>query len=80
VGEPHLYRTAYAAPQLEFWELDEEQWRKVREVPPRSRRGRPARASVEQLPLRGLALLLLVSPGLLQLYAENWTPKLPSLM
>jgi transposase InsO family protein len=80
VGEPHLYRTTYAAPQLEFWELDEEQWRKVREVPPRSRRGRLARASVEQLPLRGLALLLLVSPGLLQLYAENWIPNLPSLM
>jgi hypothetical protein len=31
--QPQLYRTAYASPQLELWELDEEQWHKVREVP-----------------------------------------------
>ncbi len=30
---PQLYRTAYASPQLELWELDDEQWRKVLERP-----------------------------------------------
>jgi len=33
--DPHplLYRTAYASPQLELWELDDAQWRKVLERP-----------------------------------------------
>lgn len=30
---PQLYRTAYASPQLELWELDDAQWRKVWERP-----------------------------------------------
>jgi hypothetical protein len=32
---PQLYHTAYASPQLELWELDDKQWRKVMELPPR---------------------------------------------
>jgi transposase InsO family protein len=31
VDQPRLYRTAFASPQLELWELDDEQWRKVLE-------------------------------------------------
>jgi len=33
VDQPRLYRTAFASPQLELWELDDEQWRKVLERP-----------------------------------------------
>jgi transposase InsO family protein len=56
---PQLYRTAYASPQLELWELDDAQWRKVFERQPYQRRRAPARvpeASVEQLllPIVGL--------------------------
>jgi len=29
VSDPELYRTAYASPQLELWELDDAQWHKV---------------------------------------------------
>jgi len=29
VDAPHLFQTPYASPQLEFWELDDEQWRKI---------------------------------------------------
>ncbi len=50
--QPQLYRTIYASPQLELWELDEAQWRKVWERPPR--RERPVRApeaSMQQLAL-----------------------------
>ncbi len=39
---PQLYRTAYASPQLELWELDDAQWRKVMEHPPYQRRLAPA--------------------------------------
>lgn len=38
VDHPQLYRTAYVSPQLELWELDDEQWRKVLERPARQRR------------------------------------------
>ena len=34
VEQPQLYRTAFASPQLELWELDDEQWRKVLERSP----------------------------------------------
>ncbi len=33
VDTPHVFRTAYASPQLEFWELDDEQWRKIARRP-----------------------------------------------
>ena len=29
VEAPRYYRTPYASPQLELWELDDEQWRKI---------------------------------------------------
>jgi transposase InsO family protein len=49
---PQLYRTAYASPQLELWELDETQWRAVFERPPYQRRPTPTpRRRVQQLPL-----------------------------
>jgi transposase InsO family protein len=31
--QPRVFRTAFASAQLELWELDDEQWRKVRERP-----------------------------------------------
>lgn len=62
--EPHLRETAFADPQLELWELDDEQWRKVLERSPRSRRrrGEPA-PEVEQLSMQiaGLLVLLLAT-------------------
>jgi len=43
VGPPHLFQTPYASPQLEFWELDDEQWHKIARRPyerrPMSRSG-----------------------------------------
>lgn len=52
VTEPRVYRTAFASPQLEFWELDDEQWRKVRELPGYRHRSRPGTDSqIKQLPL-----------------------------
>jgi len=49
---PQLYRAAYASPQLELWKLDDAQWRKVWERPPRQRHLTPPRdASARQLAL-----------------------------
>ena len=30
---PRLFRTPYASPQLEFWELDDQQWHKITRRP-----------------------------------------------
>lgn len=62
VTDPILYDTEFASPQLEFWELDDEQWLKIR---PRPYRPRPQRIGpeVEQLALFRLAsYLLLLTP------------------
>ena len=49
---PQLYRSAYAAPQVELWELDDQQWRKIM---PRPYERRPrlshSDSGVRQLPL-----------------------------
>ena len=37
VEQPQLYRTPFTDPQLELWELDDEQWRKVLERPVKRR-------------------------------------------
>src|SRR5262249_40766227 len=60
---PQLYHTTYASPQLELWELDDAQWRKVFERPPYQRRPAPApETHIQQLawPIVGLALTLLI--------------------
>jgi hypothetical protein len=49
---PQLFRTTYASPQLELWELDDEQWRKVFKRP--SYQPRPIRAP--ETPFQQLAL------------------------
>jgi hypothetical protein len=51
VHKPQLYATAFADPQLELWELSDEQWRKVLERPVRPRRvqGVAAIGHAEQL-------------------------------
>jgi hypothetical protein len=41
ITEPRLYRTPFVSPQLEFWELDDEQWHKVRERAASRRHLRP---------------------------------------
>jgi hypothetical protein len=61
VQQPQLYRTVYASPQLEFWELDDEQWRKVVERLPRVHgRSGTARVDAEQMAFPLISLLLLV--------------------
>jgi transposase InsO family protein len=56
---PQLYRTIYASPQLELWELDDEEWRKVRERPLQHRTRRVAGAvGLQQLPLPVVGLLV----------------------
>ena len=69
VEQPQLYKTAFADPQLELWELDDDQWRKVLKRAPRVRRTRDQRGGlVEQLPLwlaglRAIVLSRIVSGG-----------------
>ena len=49
------------SPQLELWELDDEQWRKVVERLPRMhRRSGTGRADAEQIALPLISLLLLM--------------------
>lgn len=58
VRQPTLYHTAFASPQLELFELDDDQWRKVIErLPPHRRRLSSPTAIVEQL---AFALTILV--------------------
>jgi hypothetical protein len=33
VDTPRIFQTPYASPQMEFWELDEEQWHKISRRP-----------------------------------------------
>jgi putative transposase len=56
VSHPQLYRTSFASPQLEFFELDHSQWLKVRQCPPYLRR-KAQRPLVRQF-LLGLELVL----------------------
>jgi hypothetical protein len=63
-SHPQLFRTAYASPQLELWELDDEQWRKVfKRLPYQPRPARAAGTHVQQLalPIVGLAVTLLAA-------------------
>ena len=61
IEQPHMYRTSFTDPQLELWELDDEQWRKVLERAPRLRRARDQHGGlVEQLPLWLTGLLVFV--------------------
>ena len=50
VSHPKFYQTPFASPQLEFFELDDEQWLKVRSRPPYSQSKRQ-KSSMQQLPL-----------------------------
>jgi transposase InsO family protein/transposase len=56
VSQPTLYQTSFASPQMELFELDDEQWLKVRE---RSyhRQMKRFTQGVEQLPLTGLGVV-----------------------
>jgi len=60
VAAPHLYHTPYTSPQLELWELDDEQWHKVT-ARPYERRPRPADTGARQLPLPVVGLLAVLS-------------------
>jgi transposase InsO family protein len=60
IDQPQIHHTAFADPQLELWELDDEQWRKIVEREARQRRRKEAsRSSGEQLRL-GMAFLLIL--------------------
>lgn len=60
VVEPHLSRTIYASPQLELWDLDDEQWQKVSRRP-YERHPHPADAGARQLllPILGFVVMLI---------------------
>jgi transposase InsO family protein/transposase len=63
VTQPTLADTAYADPQLELFELDETQWKKVFQRPARrSHRRPPPPPPAEQLALFDVALVLLLCP------------------
>jgi transposase len=66
VDQPQLQRTIFADPQLELWELDDEQWRKIVERAARPRREKvAARGSGEQLSF-GIALLVILLLAIVQ--------------
>lgn len=56
VDQPRLYQTPFASPQLELWELDEEQWLKVQQRPFLPHRARHRPSAVRQLALLGFGL------------------------
>jgi hypothetical protein len=61
VSQPELRKTRFADPQLELWELDDEQWRKVVERVARPRvQSTRQQATFEQLSFQIAGLLLLV--------------------
>lgn len=51
VSHPRLYQTPFASPQLEFFELDDNEWHKVWQRPAFLPRPKPAEPTAEQLPL-----------------------------
>jgi len=53
VDTPRVFRTPYASPQLEFWELDDEQWHKIARRP-YERQGEAPDAGLLQLALSGI--------------------------
>lgn len=75
VSQPRLYRTIHASPQIELFELDDNQWHKIAHRPSLPRLQRK-RLSVLQLPLAGLGLLSLfwIHYGLKELISSLITP------
>lgn len=57
VTQPKLYRTPFVSPQLELFELDDEQWRKVLRRPPYAPR-KSQESLARQLPLLNLEVIL----------------------
>jgi transposase InsO family protein len=67
VARPELFQTAYAAPQLELFELDDTQWRKVWERAAQQRRQRLVRSATGQqlaFSFAGVLAMLSVLGGL----------------
>jgi hypothetical protein len=60
VDTPRLFQTPYVSPQLELWDLDDEQWHKIGRRP-YQRRQASARAHAHQLAL--LMLRDYTAPG-----------------
>jgi hypothetical protein len=59
--QPHIQRTIFADPQLELWQLSDQQWRKLLERPMRQRRSKSAGANEgKQLSFLLAGLLVLV--------------------
>src|SRR5206468_1139511 len=48
VDTPQLFQTPYRSPQLEFWELDDDQWHKIARRP-YERRSLQSESGVQQL-------------------------------
>jgi hypothetical protein len=62
VEVPHIYHTPYASPQLELWELDDEQWQKVTRRPYERRPSVSAAGATQlALPIVGLVVPLLIA-------------------
>lgn len=55
VSQPTLHQTPFASPQLEMFELDDEQWLKVRQRSYQRQRKRIAQRA-RQLPLKDLEI------------------------
>jgi hypothetical protein len=65
VSQPKLFQTSFASPQLECFELDDEQWLKVRSRPPYIQ-GRRQKTLMQQLTLLAEAAVFGVADGVLR--------------
>lgn len=57
ISHPKLYRTPFVSPQMELFELDDKQWRKVLRRPPYALR-KAHQSPASQLPLLSLEFVL----------------------
>lgn len=74
VSQPTLHQTAFVSPQLELFELDDDQWLKIHRRMYHRRKQRVARLG-EQLPLTGLQVsMLLLCFRVAEKVGENFFP------
>jgi putative transposase len=59
LSQPKLYRTLFASPQIEMFELDDEQWLKILQRPPYAKRHTGQKNAVKQLSFTFSCLLWL---------------------
>ncbi len=65
IKKPSIYKTLFASPQVELFELDDDQWHKILKRPEYAKRRRRNKDSAKQLALAFHYMLLLILLGIL---------------